>query len=356
MQFSTADVETICRALLGAPNGALSSKTNWRYGKHGSLSIDIKKATWFDWEIGRGGGILDLIARETGKIGKDAIAWLASNGLGGDPSIAWLKRYGKARQSQHNIIARLEELGCSAERNTGLRLGDSQTKTGAGNAGRCPAEPDPARLKEDDGTRTAQALSLWRQGVDALGTIVGVYLRSRGLTLPGDIAGATVRFLPRCRMGEDEYPVMLTLIRNIWTDRAQAVQRTAILPDGSDRVRRADGKTHRMTLGPTRDGVIKIDPDAAIVAELAIGEGFESCLAGRQLGLGPVWAAVSSGGLAKFPPLPGVQKLRILGENDKTNINARNECGRRWIAAGREVRVVKSKLGNDLNDALMSGD
>jgi hypothetical protein len=45
----------------------------------------------------------------------------------------------------------------------------------------------------------------------------------------------------------------------------------------------------------------------------------------------------------------------MLGENDKANITARNECGRRWIAAGREVLVIKPRLGKDLNDALIGG-
>jgi hypothetical protein len=66
--------------LLGEPNKVLSSKHELRFGTHGSLAIDLRGARWFDHENGIGGGVLDLIARETGRRGPDAIDWLREHG------------------------------------------------------------------------------------------------------------------------------------------------------------------------------------------------------------------------------------------------------------------------------------
>jgi len=72
----------VARLLRGEPNKALSSQTELRYGSHGSLSISLPKGTWYDHEEDRGGGVLDLIARETGRERKsDCLAWLRENGI-----------------------------------------------------------------------------------------------------------------------------------------------------------------------------------------------------------------------------------------------------------------------------------
>jgi Protein of unknown function (DUF3987) len=66
----------VARFLLDKPNRAMSTGKNVRYGERGSLSVDIVKGTWFDFETNTGGGVLDLIERETGRRGDDRFAWL----------------------------------------------------------------------------------------------------------------------------------------------------------------------------------------------------------------------------------------------------------------------------------------
>jgi RecA-family ATPase len=72
--------------LLGEPNRAMSSKTELRFGTRGSLSVDLKKGTWYDHEVGEGGGALDLITRETGRKEQERFEWLKDHGykLGDD--------------------------------------------------------------------------------------------------------------------------------------------------------------------------------------------------------------------------------------------------------------------------------
>jgi hypothetical protein len=74
-------IEAVARRLLGQPNRALSSGTQWRYGTHGSLRINVEgddRGTWWDYEHGVGGGVIDLIHRETGLADGAAVAWLKS--------------------------------------------------------------------------------------------------------------------------------------------------------------------------------------------------------------------------------------------------------------------------------------
>ena len=95
---------------------------------------------------------------------------------------------------------------------------------------------------------------------------------------------------------------------------------------------------------------VMLDP---IGAELAIGEGVETCMAARQLGVRPTWALGSTGGIAGFPILGGVKTLTVLGEIGAASREAIQFCGRRWRKAGRRVRVTMPEVGNDLNDELM---
>lgn len=70
----------VVRELLGPHNEEVSSGKEWRYGSRGSLAIDLRKATWHDHEFGEGGGLLDLIARETGCGRAGAMQWLRTHG------------------------------------------------------------------------------------------------------------------------------------------------------------------------------------------------------------------------------------------------------------------------------------
>ena len=71
----------VATRLLGEPNKALSSQLEWRYGTRGSLSVDLEKGTWFDHELNVGGGVIDLICRETGQSNGAAFEWLCAEGF-----------------------------------------------------------------------------------------------------------------------------------------------------------------------------------------------------------------------------------------------------------------------------------
>jgi hypothetical protein len=72
-------MEAVARGLLGEPNKHLSSADELRFGAHGSMSVDLTKGTWFDHEGGEGGGVLDLVTRETQLKNGAAVGYMKEN-------------------------------------------------------------------------------------------------------------------------------------------------------------------------------------------------------------------------------------------------------------------------------------
>ena len=185
--------------------------------------------------------------------------------------------------------------------------------------------------------KIASALAVWRESADPRGTLAETYLRSRDLELGDDIAGEVLRWNPR--LG-----AMIALFRNVLTDAPQAVSRTYLDREGR--------KLDRKFLGPVAGAAIKLDADDAVLDGLHIGEGVETCLAARQLGLRPTWALGSAGAIAAFPVLNGIEALTLLAEQDDASARAVEACAARWHAIGREVLINRAVGGKDLNDAL----
>ena len=141
---------------------------------------------------------------------------------------------------------------------------------------------------------------------------------------------------------------MLVLMRRINGDQPTAVQRTALTLDGR--------KIERRMHGVAGGAAIKLDADAAVTVSLTIGEGFETCLAARQLNFRPTWALGSVTAVASFPVLPGIETLHLLQETGDHGASARavEECGLCWHSAGREVIIVTPHgCQGDVNDVLM---
>src|SRR5262249_49948241 len=109
-------------------------------------------------------------------------------------------------------------------------------------------------------------------------------------------------------------------------------------------------KVERRMLGIVARAAIMFDP---IGDEIAIGEGVETAMAARLLGIHPTWALGSVGSISGFPLIDGVKRLNILGETGEASRTAIKFCGRRWQAAGRRVRVFMPNVGSDLNDVLL---
>jgi Toprim domain/CHC2 zinc finger len=216
-----------------------------------------------------------------------------------------------------------------------------------------PTRP-PATSKHDDAENSERALRIWNDASPIAGTLAEVYLHGRKLH---DLPGADVlRFHPACPFDGGRQDCLISLYRNIITNEPQAISRAAIDAAGN--------KIDRLTLGPTKGAAINVDADENVEYGLTVGEGLETCLAARQLGFRPSWSVGSAGAIRNFPVLSGIDALTILVDHDEADRNGRragqeaaHECGKRWRAAGREVRLVIPKAaGADIADYFAGGD
>ncbi|KQS95362.1 AAA family ATPase [Rhizobium sp. Leaf386] len=80
-----AIMEPVARRILGEfigdPNKELSTRTELRWGKNGSVSVDLSKSTFYDHEDQIGGGVLDLLRAFKGFSKGEAVAWLVDEGF-----------------------------------------------------------------------------------------------------------------------------------------------------------------------------------------------------------------------------------------------------------------------------------
>lgn len=80
-ELLSGQMALVAEELLGAPNARLSKNGEQRYGTNGSLSVDVETGRFYDHEAKTGGGVLDLIARQTGRDLRGAADWMREHGL-----------------------------------------------------------------------------------------------------------------------------------------------------------------------------------------------------------------------------------------------------------------------------------
>jgi hypothetical protein len=97
-----------------------------------------------------------------------------------------------------------------------------------------------AATKSDSATTSQGALRIWREGMSIIGTLAERYLAGRGIMdLPPDPDGV-LRFHPRCAFGRGAdgetiyHSCMLVLVRNVVSNAAQAIYRTALNTDATN--------------------------------------------------------------------------------------------------------------------------
>jgi hypothetical protein len=72
---------------------------------------------------------------------------------------------------------------------------------------------------------------------------------------------------------------------------------------GIARIDRDGRKINRKFKGPVGGAAVMLDAHEDVTYGIHIGEGVETCMAGRQLGFKPAWAVGSAGAIGAFPLL-----------------------------------------------------
>jgi putative DNA primase/helicase len=190
--------------------------------------------------------------------------------------------------------------------------------------------PGERYLSQTRGIDTT-AISDLLERTDTFGWNPSIYFNERGHPLHGQKLG--------CIVGIMTDPVT--------AQPTGAISRTYIGPD-CKKVCKAK------TLGEG-GGVIRLSHYEDALHGLFLAEGKETCLAAAALGLTPIWATGSATTIAKFPLVAGIESLTLIADHDANGAGERaaRKVETRWIAAGREVRILRAKaVGYDLDDAL----
>jgi phage/plasmid primase-like uncharacterized protein len=147
----------------------------------------------------------------------------------------------------------------------------------------------PTASMHDEAENTQRALRLW-DDASSIGTLARTYLLGRNLEPLED--DNVLRFHGDCPFAGSRQACLLALYRDIHTNKPKAISRTAIDIGGN--------KIGRMALGPVKGCAIKIDADENVEHGLTVGEGLETCLAGRELGFRPIWSLGSADAISRY--------------------------------------------------------
>jgi hypothetical protein len=217
-----------------------------------------------------------------------------------------------------------------------------------------PAQPD---TEEADNTRKLKlALAIWNDAKPIGGTLAERYLANvRGIAVENLPANVPLRFHRACAFGPGKrLPCLLALYQDVESDAPAGIHRIALTPEVM-----AGGDVERRSLGRwSQPRAVKLWPAAPV---LYLGEGIETVLAAATRLLyragnlmQPAWAAVSTGGIERFPVVPDVAELRLLLDHDGAGLVCAEPCRQRWESAGRKViRLRPPQPGYDFNDVVL---
>jgi hypothetical protein len=237
-----------------------------------------------------------------------------------------------------------------------------------------PYQPETARQTADadeHGARQRAALEMFLGAKPSLaGTPAALYLAARGI----DFAELgrqprSLRFAPHLPNRESgrNWPAMVAAITDA-NGVHVATHRTWLAKSADGTWRKAPLRNPKMTLGSFAGGAVRLwrgssdksltqAPDGETVA---IAEGIET---GLSVAIAcPERRVLCAVSLANMPNLvlpSAVRTVILCADNDGQNVAAARAFARavtRFANGGRAVRIARSPIGSDFNDALMTGD
>jgi putative DNA primase/helicase len=188
--------------------------------------------------------------------------------------------------------------------------------------------------------------SIWRDARPITETPAERYLRNRGIS--GELP-PTLRYHPGLKHTDTGLvlPCMVAAVQG--PDRAiSGLHRTFLTSNGRDKALVSHPKK---MLGKVGGGAVRL---ARAEAELAVGEGIETCLSFQRAMNIPTWAALSTSGMTAvvLPPLPLAATVYLLIDLDPAGEDAAQAAATRLSDEGRVIKLSRPRAGKDFNDAV----
>jgi len=223
-----------------------------------------------------------------------------------------------------------------------LGIDDAPTTIAKSPNNRSPARAHPLKKRW-----SRYAEEQWRSCVPLSG-VASDYLHARGCAIPpkdGDL-----RWHPDLLNKQCGYTgsALVARVTDAVTGDPLTLHRTWIMSDGT----KAPVSSPRLTLlgHAKKGGVVRLWPDDEVTVGLLVAEGIENALSAAR-GFTPAWSMLDKGNLAEFPVLSGIEALTIIPDPEDGGMRAAEQCARRWLNAGKEVRLWRSPTpGQDFND------
>lgn len=240
VQNLTFSAELVIESLLGEPNRALSSKSEYRYGRNGSLSCCLsgeKRGTWFNFETSEKGNLLHLIQKTLNMDFKESLVYAAK--LTGDDLKESIKL--------HSIK---------------------------------PQEPKENTSNKPSKTQ-AYGLQLARESQPIAGTVAARYLKEiRGIH---DLSGENIRFHPHVYTHKSEQVKHRPALLNIVRDQHNVVVAVEAIFLDSETAKKAlmDIKSKK-TYGPKEGAGVILNAGQGPESVTYIAEGVETGLSIRD--------------------------------------------------------------------------
>lgn len=302
-------ISDLALALLGTPNGGLSSAQQLRFGTKGSMAVEIAgkdAGRWYDHEAGTGGAGLELISHHLGLDEKAARDW-ARNWLG-EPGAepAW-----SAKPSAPAAV---------------------------------PASGSASPVEPTDNDRAAKVADIVRGTESLNGTPVLSYLRGRGITAtPPDC----IRFR---QFAFGKFGAMVALA----TDEAGevlAIQQVYLTAEGRKAPLEVVKRTNKATDGWAAKAAVRLPGREPLI----LCEGVETALSVWQATAQETWACLGISNIGRAPA-PDNATVIIARDGDAPGSKAEGQMMRAassLAARGLTVMIATPPEDQDFNDVLL---
>lgn len=203
-------------------------------------------------------------------------------------------------------------------------------------------EADERRAQEHQEQRIASAGEIWAEGLPIAGTHAEAYLLARGLEVPPMGWDEVLRFHPSVVYDLDRsqrFPTLVCRVDDVFGDMT-AVWKIHLDPKKPSK---APVDKAKIGMGSAAGAAVRL---GGVGPRIGIAEGLETSLAARALikYRYPVWATLSTSGMAGFETPIGVDRVSIFPDGDK----AWRKQGDDLVISERPGRAAARKLGERL--------